>query len=118
MTRMVQWKLTGVTAAFRETLDKRRGTAVDALGKAVLASCDPYVPYRTGRLARSGTASGGIVSWTAPYAHDCYYANRPFRREVHPLAVAGWFEAAKAVDLEIWRRKVADTLGNGQKGGE
>ena len=34
---MVQWKLTGVTAAFRETLDKRRGAAVtdsESLGDA------------------------------------------------------------------------------------
>ena len=114
---MVKWKLTGVTSALRESLDKRRGMAVDALGKAVLASCEPYVPYRTGRLARSGTASGGIVSWTAPYAHDCYYAQRPFRREKHPLATAGWFEAAKAVDRDVWQRAVVDAFGNGQKGG-
>lgn len=85
---MVKWKLTGVTSALRESLDKRRGMAVDALGKAVLASCEPYVPYRTGRLARSGTASGGIVSWTAPYAHDSVRARLLLRTAAVPAGEA------------------------------
>lgn len=116
---MIKWKLTGVTTSLRESLDKQRGSAVDALGRAVLTSCEPYVPYRTGELARSGTASGGIISWSAPHAHDCYYAQRPFRREKHPLATAGWFEAAKAVDLAVWRRAAAEAFGGTeQKGGK
>ena len=109
---MVKWNSTSLTAALRETLDRRRGAALNALGAAVLASCTPYVPYRTGALCRSGKVlTGGIVSWTAPYAHDCYYAARPFSREKHPLATAGWFEAAKAVSLDEWRQAAARAIG-------
>ena len=78
-----------------------------AVGEAVIASSEPYVPYRTGRLASSVTLDvredgTGEVRWTAPYAEECYYAARPFSRRVHPLATARWFEAAKAADGPAW----------------
>ncbi|MBO7404240.1 MAG: hypothetical protein J6V24_04700 [Clostridia bacterium] len=78
-----------------------------ALGEAVIASSEPYVPWRTGRLASSVTLNvredgTGEVRWTAPYAEECYYASRPFSRRIHPLATARWFEAAKAADSPAW----------------
>ncbi len=88
--------------------------AVRQVEAAVLRSCDPYVPYRTGNLLRSGYATGagtrGEVIYSAPYARECYYADRPFNKKHHPRATARWFEAAKAADLASWIRAAAEGL--------
>lgn len=82
--------------------------------QAVIASCEPFVPYRTGELCRSAAASGsgteGTVVYTAPHASLCYYAERPFSRKHHPQACAHWFEAAKAADLPKWVQTAASAL--------
>ncbi len=79
---------------------------VRTLEREILKSAEPYVPYNTGRLCRSGTAVGsgehGEVRYTADYALKCYYANRTFNKKKHPRACARWFEAAKASDLDNW----------------
>ena len=84
------------------------------LQQAVIASCEPFVPYRTGELCRSAVTEGegmsGKVVYTAPHASMCYYADRPFSRKVHPQACAHWFEAAKAADLAAWTDAVAAAL--------
>ena len=89
------------------------------LESAVLASCEPYVPYRTGELCRSGHASGsgsaGSVTWSAPHAAECYYARRSFQKKIHPHATARWFEAAKAAELESWRKTAAAALTDGTR---
>ncbi|MBQ8640646.1 MAG: hypothetical protein IJ480_00380 [Clostridia bacterium] len=87
-----------------------------ALAQAVLASCEPYVPYNTGELCRSGQAGEGIVTYTASHAARCYYSRRPFRKDKHPQACAQWFEAAKAVSLAEWRKKTALALGGKENG--
>ena len=87
-------------------VQSRIPAAVRVLGEAVRSSCDPYVPYRTGRLANSavlessGDGTGASLTWTAPYASECYYASRAFNQKIHPHACAHWFEAAKAADNE------------------
>ena len=100
------------------------GPAVgQVLGEAVIRSSEPYVPYRTGRLASSVTLEVGddgtcAVRWTAPYAAECYYADRTFSRRIHPLATARWFEAAKASDCPAWIAAAQEAVnGGGGAGG-
>jgi len=82
--------------------------------QAVIASCEPFVPYRTGELCRSAVSAGsgteGMVVYTAPHASLCYYAERPFSGKHHPQACAHWFEAAKAADLAKWVQTAASAL--------
>ena len=87
------------------------------LTQAVLASCEPYVPYNTGALCRSGMAGDGFVTWTASHAARCYYSRRPFRKEKHPQACGQWFEAAKAVSLADWQQTTAKALAGAGKEG-
>lgn len=111
----VKWNMPAV----RADLEKRTLPGLRALETAVLESCEPYVPFRTGELCRSGHASGtgytGSVTWSAPHAAECYYASRSFGRRIHPHATARWFEAAKAADLESWRKKTAAVLTGGKE---
>ena len=99
-------------------VQSRIPAAVRVLGEAVRSSCDPYVPYRTGRLANSavlessGDGTGASLTWTAPYASECYYASRAFNQKIHPHACAHWFEAAKAADLTLWEEAAAGVLGS------
>ncbi|MBQ8333057.1 MAG: hypothetical protein IJX93_04720 [Clostridia bacterium] len=97
-----------------ENLARKLPSAVRQLESAVLASCEPFVPYKTGQLCRSGHASGsgtaGSVTWSAPHAAECYYANRSFNKKHHPHATARWFDAAKAADFESWRRTAAHAV--------
>lgn len=81
--------------------------AEQKLAETVLSSTEPYVPYRTGRLMRSGhiednSASVKNIVYSAPYASECYYATHPFSKRRHALATARWFEAAKSVCLDEW----------------
>ncbi|MBE6568910.1 MAG: hypothetical protein E7658_01660 [Ruminococcaceae bacterium] len=99
---MVHFRLHFSPGRTMTSLTNRAESAAQALRQAVLTSCTPYVPYRTGELFRSGAVTDTGVIWTADHARKCYYAKRPFSRSVHPLAQAGWFEAAKAADLALW----------------
>ncbi len=104
------WKLPMI----RTNLEKRLPDAVRAVESAVLKSCEPYVPYRTGELCRSGhtavNGDQGSVVWSAAHASECYYASRSFGKKYHPHATSRWFEAAKAADLEQWRQIAAGVL--------
>lgn len=89
--------------------------ALWAVGREVIASCDPFVPYATGELCHSAvflSAGNGVgeVVYRAGHASLCYYAEREFSRSHHPQACAHWFEAAKAVDLEKWRKAAASAI--------
>ncbi|MGN1346530.1 MAG: minor capsid protein [Eubacteriales bacterium] len=107
-------KVTMSASGVAEPLLARIPAAVRAVEQAVIASCEPFVPYRTGALCRSAAPAGegteGLVVYTAPYASLCYYAERPFRTRYHPQACAHWFEAARAVDLEHWAETAASVL--------
>ncbi|MBQ7922289.1 MAG: hypothetical protein IJ325_06900 [Clostridia bacterium] len=107
---MVHFTMQFSTGSVMNAITSRAKAAAQAMRQAVLDSSTPYVPYRTGALAASGSITEEGVAWTADHAQKCYYAKRPFSREKHPLAQAGWFEAAKAVDLELWRQTAAKAL--------
>lgn len=76
------------------------------LDNEVLKDCDPYVPFRTGNLVRSGQRGtklgSGLVVYNAQYAARCYYGNMKFNRMKHPKATREWFEKAKAVNRKKW----------------
>lgn len=77
------------------------------LDNEVVKDCTPYVPMRTGQLFRSGESGtnygSGVVKYTAPYAHSCYYGkNTKFSKLHHPKACAQWFEPAKAANKKKW----------------
>jgi len=88
--------------------------ALRNLEKSVLSSCEPFVPFYTGKLCRSGHVSGagtrGEVRWDASYASECYYAKRQFYKKYHPQACARWFEAAKAKDIGAWTKTARDGI--------
>ena len=106
---MIRLKVHVPEGTGRRILD-RVPRAKTALAQAVLRSCEPYVPYNTGELCRSGQAGAGFVTYTAAHAARCYYSRRPFRKDKHPQACAQWLEAAKAVSLPEWRRVTAQAL--------
>ena len=82
---------------------QRASAAAQAkLCERVLTDSAEYVPYRTGKLCSSGKVGAGIITWTADYAHECYYAERTFSKKAHPKATARWFEAAKSANLAAW----------------
>lgn len=73
----------------------------------VLRLSDPYVPFRTGQLKKSGISGtvigSGIVKYTAPHARPNYYLNAG--RGIEGLNASGgtrglrgkyWFERMKA----------------------
>ncbi len=96
-------------------------SAVQAVGRAVIASCEPFVPYATGELCHSAVflpaeEGTGTVVYRASHASLCYYAEREFSRKHHPQACAHWFEAAKAVDLEKWRKIAASAITSQSRG--
>lgn len=103
---MVKVTVTTDIGTIGEALSGRIESTTRLLERAVLASCEPYVPYYTGNLCSSGHVSGvgnrGEVTYSADYASECYYASRSFNRKKHPKATARWFEAAKTADLDKW----------------
>lgn len=107
---MAYFTLRSSTGALASAMASRTAAAAHTLRRQILTSCTPYVPYRTGALASSGSVTDNGVQWTAGHARKCYYARTPFRKEKHPLACAGWFEAAKAVDFEVWQQTAAGAL--------
>ena len=107
-------KITVSASGIGSALLAKIPAASQQVQQAVIVSCEPFVPYRTGELCRSAAASGsgadGKVVYTAPHAALCYYAARPFSRKLHPQACAHWFEAAKAADLAKWVQTAASAL--------
>lgn len=95
-----------------ETMLKDRG--LDSCGKVqkaidseVLRRCDPYVPFRTGFLKKSGILGtkigSGEVMYNAVYAHTNYYLNAGKGKQ--GTASGGlrgkfWFERMKADHLD------------------
>lgn len=104
-------------------------SAVGVLGDAILHDSDPYVPYDTGHLSRSGTRSsvtdtaagfGCSVVWKTPYARAVYYGDGRrirFRTEHHPHARARWFEGARNAALPGWLEAARETVKQGFVGG-
>lgn len=86
---------------------QRASSAAQAkLCETVLTDSAEYVPYRTGKLCSSGKVGAGIITWTADYARECYYAERTFLKKAHPKATARWFEAAKSANIAVWENEM------------
>lgn len=80
------------------------------LDNEVLKDSDPYVPFRTGKLAQSGiigtVIGSGKIIYNAPYAKKMYYGNHNFNKSKHPQASSQWFEKAKAAKKSAWTEGV------------
>ena len=82
------------------------------LQQAVIASCEPFVPYRTGELCRSAVPEGegpsGRIVYAAPHASRCYYAERPFRKKCIRRRVHTGLRRQRRLILRhgpmLWRR--------------
>lgn len=79
---------------------------------SVLRYCDPYLPFRSGFLKKTGilgtVVGSGEVAWIAPYARYLYYGkvmagrapktltghDLQYDRTKNPLAGSFWFERA------------------------
>lgn len=88
------------------------------LDNQVLMDCDPYVPFRTGTLVRTGilgTHLGtGRIQYIAPYARRQYYFGRmPGQNRTKPLAGRYWFERAKVAHKDQWIRGVKEIIRRG-----
>ncbi|MGN1203160.1 MAG: minor capsid protein [Eubacterium sp.] len=82
------------------------GNVQKVIDSEVLRRCDPYVPFRTGALKKSGILGtkigSGEVIWNAVYANRNYYTNAG--RGKQGTASGGlrgkfWFERMKADHL-------------------
>lgn len=86
----------------------KQGKAQKALDSEVLRYTDPYVPFRTGMLARSGISGtvigSGEVVYDAPYAKKQYYFGRTAGSS---LRGRYWIERMKADHIEDLRNTVA-----------
>lgn len=57
---------------------------------------DPYVPFRSGVLARTARPTTRGVEYIQPYARRMYYGERfNFTKAYHPLATAKWLDPLK-----------------------
>lgn len=83
---------------FRPKWTARYSAAQRFVDSEVLRRCDPYTPFLTGTLIKSGAlgtdVGSGKVQWIVPYARKRYYT--PAKHEVG-LRGAYWFERWKAV---------------------
>lgn len=69
------------------------------LAETAAKGMDKFVPYRTGALASSATASPFKVSYAAPYAVYVYNGRSvKLTRDKHPLATPHWDRAYAIVD--------------------
>ena len=103
-----------INATFIPLADMLRYRGLDATGQVqqfidseVLRLSDPYVPFLTGDLKRSGTLAttigSGVVQYNMPYARKVYYFNRGMGKQ--GMASGGlrgklWFERMKADHLK------------------
>ncbi len=74
-------RFTGITfnPNFADNVEKNFERAQQYVDSETIRLCDPYVPFRTGMLKKSGTSGtvigSGVVEYTAPYAKEQYYNN-------------------------------------------
>lgn len=82
----------------------------------IAADTAPYVPRVTGDLEHSvkpsDTTADKFLKWNIPYARRQYYGQFEHGKQSHPLATRLWFQVAKAINLERWR-KVAERVVKG-----
>lgn len=84
-------------ANFHPKWKKHYAAAQQFIDSEVLKRCDPYTPFLTGTLIRSGLLGtelgSGKVKWIVPYARKRYYT--PAKHEAGRRG-AFWFERWKA----------------------
>lgn len=87
------------------------------LDAQVLKDLQPYTPFRSSKLEQSSisgtTVGSGKITYTAKYARKQYYMYPNKSKAAHPKATMKWFEAAKAVNKERWRKVAAKAVSNG-----
>ncbi len=113
--------MVNVTVKFDPQLDDHLMRNVEQaqkiLDSQVMKDTDPYVPMDSGTLKdsaiRASTTPGEIV-YDGPYAKAQYYGLPNKSKDKHPLAVKGWFEAAKAANKATWLRVAKKAGGQGQ----
>lgn len=76
---------------------------VDELGERMMMDIEPFVPFDTGALARSGHMEGHSIVYDAPHAEKMYNSPNKMRTQAHPLATARWIEVAEEIHGEKWR---------------
>lgn len=75
----------------------------------VLKDSNYYIPMDTQALERSGITNSklgdGLLIWNTPYARKQYYGiDHNFSKDKNPNARALWFEYAKSIHLNSWKR--------------
>lgn len=97
-------KINGVSLTWRDGLEKDINNAFADVQKyidfTVLRLSEPYTPFDTGNMSRSGTlyteAGSGVVEWNTPYVRRQYYAGRsPGSSKNGRLRGRLWFERMK-----------------------
>ena len=83
---------------FETKWNERVDAAQELLEEEVLRHCEPYIPLKTGFLIQSGSAGGGNVSWSAPYASYQYYSPRVPGSQRGALRGPYWFARMKAIE--------------------
>jgi len=82
------------------------GRAQKWLDNEILKDSEPFVPFDTGALTRSGqmgtVLGSGILVYNTPYAKAQYYGTGTKSRDVHAQACPQWFEKAKAIHKLKW----------------
>lgn len=79
-----------------------------ALKAQIAADTAQYVPRVTGDLEHSvkpsDTTSDPSLRWNIPYARRQYYGQFKHSKQSHPKATRLWFQVAKGVNRDKWKR--------------
>ena len=98
------------TGSILQRFGKKFQKAQIGLDNEVLKDCEPYVPFQSGALARSGVSGTkpgtGRIVYNSPYAAKQYYRFPIKTKDHHPQASMQWFEKAKAVNQPKWAKGV------------
>jgi len=93
---------------FQPKWQQRYSEAQRFVDNEVLRLSNPFIPFRTGMLIKSGILGtdigSGTVEWIAPYARAQYYSPRKpgSTSPDEPLRGPHWFERMKT----IWKGKI------------
>lgn len=96
-----------------QRMNQRYSAIQKFIDNTVVRHMNPYVPMRTGILAKSvvlGSRMGsGELVYVAPYSRKVYYnENMRFSKSRHRKATAKWFERMKAECKAQIEREVQD----------
>lgn len=87
----------------KNIVDKTIELSIPELSSEFLHDCEPYLPFVTGDLQRSGITwsdfNKGHIEWRTPYARRLFYNPQyNFSTDAHPLAQGLWGEKVKEVN--------------------